>query len=428
MDMDALADRSDTNTRRVFAYFGPLTLLVFLAEPVSALLDIATSYVLKNNLHATATQVATFRLVTAIPVYLALVFGLARDWWNPLGLRDRGFLLIFAPLTAAIFTAMAFAPVSYRVLIVGTFLVMLSFRFVAAAYQGLLALVGQEQLMSGRLSVLFNVVSYLPAVGGAFLAGYVAEHVTPAKTFLLMAGLSLLIAGFGVLNPRAIFRHVYDQPLARRTTITNDMKRLVRHRAIYPTVLIMFVFQFSPGTYTVLQYHLTNDLHASDAVYGYWYGIWSIGFMPVFLGYGYLCQKLPFRKLLWWGTLLCIPQMLPLAFIHSITSALWLAIPMGLLGGIVVPAIYDLAMRSSPPGLQGTMMMLIAGVNFLAQRGGDLVGTWIYGSSSTHGFLYCALATVASSALILPLISLVPAGLIATADGEPNAELLVDNR
>jgi hypothetical protein len=43
-------------------------------------------------------------------------------------------------------------------------LAMLASRFIAAAYQGLMALVGQEALMSGRLSVLWQVVNAFRSV------------------------------------------------------------------------------------------------------------------------------------------------------------------------------------------------------------------------------------------------------------------------
>lgn len=141
----ASADRQPvSNSGRVFLYFGPLTLLVYLVMPHGYLLDIATSYMLKNQLHATATEVSTFRLLTCIPVYLSILFGLARDLWNPFGLKDRGFFLLFAPVSAAVFLWMAFTPLSYAALFTGMLLLMISFRFVTAAYWGLLALVGQE--------------------------------------------------------------------------------------------------------------------------------------------------------------------------------------------------------------------------------------------------------------------------------------------
>ena len=66
---DAAMENGSASTGRVFAYFAPLTLLVYLVMPHGYLLDFATSYMLKDQLHASATQVSLFRLLTAIPVY-----------------------------------------------------------------------------------------------------------------------------------------------------------------------------------------------------------------------------------------------------------------------------------------------------------------------------------------------------------------------
>jgi MFS family permease len=418
------ADRAESSqATRVFLYFGPMTLLVYLVMPHGYLLDIATSFMLKNQLHATATEVSTFRLLTAIPVYLSFLFGLTRDLWNPFGLRDRGFFFLFAPLSAAVFLWMALSPISYPELFTGLLLVMFTFRFVTAAYWGLLALIGQEQLMSGRLSVLWNIVSSVPYIAGAFASGYLAEHLPPRATFLLMAALALLLALLGLWKPRAVFSHAYDQPLARGTNLLGDLKRLVKHKAMYPAVLILTLFQFSPGSNTPLQFYLTNELHASDAVYGYYYAIFAVSFIPVFVLYGYLCKRVSLNKLLWWGTILTVPQMVPLAFVHTAYMALLLAMPIGLLGGVAAAAYYDLAMRACPPGLQGTLMMLVDGLYQFSYRGGDLLGSWIYGRSPAHGFVNCVIVTTAVYALILPLILLVPKELIATADGERNPQL-----
>ena len=375
---------------------------------------------LKNQLGATAEQTSAFRLVAAIPMYLAFVFGLMRDAWNPFGLRDRGFFLIFAPAATVIFLVMAFSPLSYTGLYLGVLLAMLSFRFIAAAYQGLMALVGQEKLMSGRLSVLWNIVSSVPYVAAAFASGYISSHLNPKSTFLLAAGFTACIGLLAFWKPRSIFSHAYDKPQARGTNLAGDVKRLLKHRAIYPAILISLLWSFAPGSSTPLQFYLTNKLHTSDAVYSYYNGIFVAAFIPTFLLYGFLCKKVALKKLLWWGTIVAVPQLVPLAFIHSAELALVLAVPIGLMGGIATAAYYDLAMRSCPPGLHGTLMMLVDGVYALSARGGDLLGSAIYNSSPAHGFLYCVIATTAVYALILPLILLVPKELIATADGEPN--------
>ncbi|HTT03134.1 MAG TPA: MFS transporter [Steroidobacteraceae bacterium] len=410
----------------VFFYFGSLTLLVYIVLPHGYLIDIATSFILKDQLHASAERVSWFRLLTGLPVYLSFLFGLARDLWNPFGLKDRGFFFLFAPLSAAVFIWMAYSPLSYAGLFAGMLLVMCTFRFVAAAYQGLLALVGQEQLMSGRLSALWNIMQSVPYVLGAMASGYLAEHFSARQIFLLVAALTAALGFFAIWKPSAVFGRAYNQPLARGTTFVGDLRRLVRHRAIYAPILMLFLFQFSPGSNTPLQFYLTNELHASDAAYGYWYAIFLGSFIPVFLLYGWLCQRVSLEKLLWWGTIITVPQMIPLLFVHSVTTALVLAVPIGCMGGIAAGAYYDLAMRSCPPGLQGTLMMLVDGFYQLSYRGGDLLGSWIYGSSPTHGFLYCVLAITAVYALILPTILLVPKEVMSSSDGERNAQLEAD--
>ncbi len=419
-------DTNGTNsneTSQNFLYFGWLTLFLYLATPAGYLIDIQTSYMLKNQLHATATQISMFRMLTGVPVYFAFAFGLVRDQWNPFGLRDRGYFLIFAPLTAVAFLWMGTSRLSYRGLLIGMLLAMVSSRFIAAAYQGLMALVGQEALMSGRLSALWNLVSSIPVIAGAVASGYISEHLPPNETFYLVAALTCLIAIFGLWKPRSVFSHTYEKPQATGADFVGNVRRLVKHRAIYPAILICFLWNFAPGAATPLQFYLTDQLHASDAVYSYYNGIFAASFIPTFLLYGFLCKKVPLKKLLWWGTIIAVPQMIPLAFIHSGNLALALAVPIGLMGGIATASYFDLAMRSCPPGLQGTLMMLVDGVFALSARGGDLLGSKIYNSSPVHGFLYCVIATTIVYALILPLILLVPKELIATADGEANPQV-----
>ena len=407
----------------MLAYFAPLTLLIYLVLPYNYLVDISTAFMLKNHLHATAVQVANFRLVTCIPVYLSFVFGLTRDLWNPLGMRDRGHLLIFSLATVAIFAVLAVLPLTNTGLYVGIFLAMASFRFISAAYQGLLALVGQEKLMSGWLTVVWQTGNYIASLAAGYAAGYVAEHLSPAATFALFAFLALLIGAFGVWKPASIFRDAYDRPQAKGSDFVGDVKRLVKHRAIYAPIIIMLMFSFAPGANTPLQYYLANTLHAPDAVYAQFNGLFSVSFIPNVLLYGYLCRRFALKTLMWWAMIITVPQMIPLALIHSGTEALVMAVPMGLMGGLAVGAIYDLSIRSCPPGLQGTLMMLVEGVFQLASRGSDVLGSAIYDSNPKNGFVYCVIATTVIYAAIVPLILLIPKHVIANADGQPNPEL-----
>jgi hypothetical protein len=59
-----------SSVRQIFLYFGPLTLMVYLFAPES-LLDIPTSYMLKDHLSATAPQVSMFRLLTGLRIWVS---------------------------------------------------------------------------------------------------------------------------------------------------------------------------------------------------------------------------------------------------------------------------------------------------------------------------------------------------------------------
>lgn len=411
------APAADPNRRRnVFLYFGLLTFLVSVASPHAYLLDVASTYMLKNQLHATASQISAFRVLTAAPIYFSVVFGLSRDLWNPFGRRDRGFLLIFAPAAVAVYLTLAAMRLSYAGLFAGVIVAMLAFRFIAAAYQGLMALTAQEQLLSGRLSALWQIVAMVAAFAAGMAGGWVVGHLTYAGTFLLMAALTALIALMGLWKPRAVFEGAYDRREARGLDLVGDLKRLVKHRAIYPPVLIVLLFQFSPGLNTPMQFYLSNTLHASDAVYGEFNGLLSASFIPAFVLYGFLCRKLSLRTLLWIGAIVTVPQMIPLGFIRSGDQALMLAVPMGLMGGLATCAFIDLTMRSCPDGLQGTLMMLVEGVGLLSLRASDAFGSAVYDAYPHNGFLYCVVATTLVYCLILPTLLLIPKDVIATSE------------
>ena len=87
---------------------------------------------------------------------------------------------------------------------------------------------------------------------------------------------------------------------------------------------------------------------------------------------------------------------------------------MGLLGGIGQAAFTDLAMRSCPKGLEGTMMMLFLALYWISTRFGDLWGADLY--QHHGGYNTTLLATIAVYAAILPVLLLVPRRISAGKD------------
>ncbi len=411
--------------QRIFLYLGVLIVLLALGSPVGGLIDIPISFFLKNKLHLEAHEVAVFRLVAAIPLYLSCVFGFIRDTWNPFGMRDRGFMVLFGAISAVLYVVFAFTPITYVTLLVAVMLLTTSFLFVASAQNGLTSMIGQQHAMSGQISAAWNIFLSVPTLVAFLIGGYLSdllEHQTTDQAarilFLVGAAIMAFVAIYATWKPKSVFDNVHfgQGPAAHPT---EDLKRLARHWPVYPALLIWLLWNFAPGSATPLQYYLQNTLHAEDAHFGLWNAIFSASFIPTFMLFGVLCRKIPLSSLLFWGTIVAIPQLVPMLFMNSVTGALIAAVPIGLMGGVATAAYLDLIIRSSPRGLEGTTLMMSVALNWVAIRFGDVLGTALY--DYYGGFTACVIAITVVYALILPVLLLVPKRLVATADGQTSA-------
>jgi len=408
--------------RGIFLYLGILIVLLAFGGPSGGLIDIPISFFLKNRLHLEAHQVAHFRLVAAIPLYLSFVFGFIRDMWNPLGMRDRGFILLFGAACALLYLGFAFLPMTYSSLLVAVIVLTTSFLFVASAQNGLASTIGRQHAMTGQISAAWNVFASIPTVAALLAGGWLSSlledrNADSAARVLFLVGAVIMasVSLFALWKPKNVFENVHAEH-GPEVHPLDDIKRLFAHWPIYPALLIWLLWNFAPGSTTPLQYHLQNNLHATDAQWGQWNAIFAASFIPTFIVYGFLCRRFPLKTLLMWGTVIAVPQMVPLLFIQSVTGALVAAVPIGLMGGLATGAYMDLIIRSCPRGLQGTTLMMSSSLYFVISRFGDILGTTLY--DRYGGFTICVIAITLVYALILPTLLLVPKELIATADGE----------
>ena len=308
--------------QRIFLYLGALIVLMAFGSPSGGLIEIPISFFLKNKLHLTAHELAQFRLVSGIPHYLAFVFGFIRDIWNPFGMKDRGLMMLFGAICAGLYGIFAFTPVTYATLMAAVLLLTTAFLFVSSAQNGLASTLGQQHAMTGQISAVWNIFGSIPTVAALLIGGYLSgmldgRNADEAARILFLSGAALMIVLvlYAAWRPAVVFDNIHAEPVAS-ASIADDIKRLARHWPIYPALLIWLLWNFAPGSTTPLQYYLQNTLHAADAQWGQWNAIFAASFIPTFLLFGILSPKLPLKTLLWWGTIVAIPQMVPLLFIE----------------------------------------------------------------------------------------------------------------
>jgi MFS family permease len=425
IEMEAPATAATAGSRRdrlaLMLLGGALLLLINFAAPAGGLIGIPVAFFLKNRLRLSAHDLALFNLAVGAPLFVGFLFGFLRDRWSPFGAGDRGHVVVFGLATLAVYGAVAFAPPTYGVLLVGLLAATVTAQIVASACAGLLTAAGQREAMAGGMSAVLGVAVAAPALAGYLLGGVLSgllegrgADVAARILFLIAAALMAGIALLGLSAPKSLFaRGAAEPPTA---TPWADILRLLRHGPVWPVMAIQLLWQFAPAQGIVLQYHITNTLHATDAQWGAWNAIFYGSFLPVYLAYGFLCRRAPLSWLLWIGFIIAVVQMVPLLFVRTAVGALWAALAMGLVGGLGQAALVDLTIRAAPRGLQGTMIMLFMSIYYIAVRFGDLLGTEVYDHHG--GFVPAVVVTIIVYALILPLLLLVPRRLTATRDGE----------
>lgn len=406
--------------RTIFLYAGTISVALNFVSPAVGAFIIPLSFLLKNKLHFTANGLAAFAMWASVPGYLCFLFGMVRDFWNPFGLGDRGYFLLFGAVSAVLFAGFSFIPVSGASLFAAAFLTTVAYLFLWAAWNGLASTIAKAHGMSGQMSATWNFAGTLASIAALALGGVLSDRLegesgasAVRSLFLIAAIVMTSIAALGFWKPHAVFA-LSESTRDEGRNMLGDLLRLVRHRPIYPALTIWLLWNFSPASQTPLQYYLSDALHASDAQWGAYNAILFAAAIPSYVLFGYLSRKVSLASLLWLGTIIGIPQVVPLVLVHSPDGVLISALATGFMGGLATAAFFDLLIRSCPPQLEGSLMMLAWSMYALATGLGNVWGAELYQRGG--GFVVCVIATTIVYALILPLIPLIPRNLIVDAD------------
>jgi len=411
---DALSpEHSSAMQWEVLAYFAILNIAVGLGSPLG-IAAIPITYFLKDNLHLSPVRMAVFLAIVSIPVCAGFAFGFIRDRWRSARWGDRQYLLSCGLAAAGTYLWIATSTIDYSKLLSLVFLVVILYVMIFAAAQALMTGVAQSHGMTGRLSVAFSFGYFTPAVLSALAGGWLVAHASVRGTFLIAGAVTLVIAlqAFWRLEAASDFEHSFG----RAEDGFAALRRLLRHRPLWPAAVIYFLWNFSPGWGTPMFYHLTERVRISSELFGTFTALQSLFFLPTTLLYGFLCTRAPLSRLLWWGTIVAILQG-PIMFLaRGPASTIAVSVLYGLFGGFATAAYIDLIMRSCPKGLEGTAMTVSQTSAFaLAGNSGNLLGSWIY---SKGGFASAVIITTLATALIVPVLRSIPPKLIATRDGE----------
>jgi MFS family permease len=396
---------------RIVIYFCVLTALIGFAVP-GGLAALPVAFHLKDHVHLDAEGLAIYGLITNIPVLIAFVFGFIRDR-RIFGLRDRGFMAAGAALAVLCYMSLAAGSLSYIQLVVTLLLASCGFQMVSTSLQASMTIAGKQRMMTGKLSGLTYAAFVLPQVVTAVAGGWLATHVSPRVTFILVSLVTCAIV-FEAFRPTLEIAEGEPTRSSFRSTFT-AAGAMLRERSLRIVVVILFVTAFSPGWVTPLLYFFTSHLKMTSEGYGIFIAVLFALEAVGAAAYAILCKRMTLEQLLWFSTVLNV-AVTPLPYwLNSESFAMLTAAAAGLAFGIANAAYFDLLMRSCPRDMEGTGRMLGFSAFFFAQFSSDILGSALY---QHNGFGLCMILSTIATALVFPLLLLIPRTLISTRDGE----------
>ncbi len=396
-------------------------LVVFAMQfAIMGVFGVGLQFILKDHLKLPATEVATFGLLTDVPVWFGFAFGFLRDRWRPAQFGDRAYFLLAAPALAITYIVIGRSPMTYGWLIGGVCVTVVLSLFLGAATRGLIATVGKAHGMTGRLASISNVFVSLGVVVSTVLSGQIGEatlKAAPGLPFILSAIATVPIFAIGLWRPAKIFD--VDTELVQSVIpegVWDGLKRLARHKEIYVPSIAMLLWAFAPGWGTPLFFYLTKTVHLTESQYGNTSSLIRLGTVLSSVGYAGICLRFRLLPIYVVGTIFGVMGGAIFLLIHSTWQAYAIAFLAGCTCGIPVGAYLDLLVRCCPKELEGAAMMFYYSASIFAGDWSDVFGSWLY---DRGGFGLALFATMTTTCFILVLVPFIPRAKANLPEGTP---------
>ena len=187
--------RIDTPAMRweVMFYFAILNIVMGLGSPLG-IAAIPITYFLKDTLHMSPVRLAIFLALVSIPVCAGFLFGFIRDRWRSAKWGDQQYLFVCALIAAACYFWLTTSAIDYYKLLSIVLIIVAVYVMIYTSAQALMAGVARAYGMTGRLSVAFSFGYFVPLVISALAGGWLVAHVSVRGTFLIAAGVTIVIA------------------------------------------------------------------------------------------------------------------------------------------------------------------------------------------------------------------------------------------
>jgi len=450
----------------LFLFFAIIYFVQGFASPNAGIASRSIFFVLKDEMGFTVSQTAEFINLMLFAWYIKPFFGSISDNIPILGYRRKSYLLITTGLSSATWYVL-FSLGEYRFLPLLTLLMIcsLGIAFSDVLCDAVMVERGQELGKTGKFQSIqwssYMVAAVLSGVIGGWLAerrmykeAFVASAAFLVLTFaaiiaifresrvevtaeqraqrigrlgkttlalpLVLIGILLYMLGdsIGLPLPRAVtayLPYLIAMSVMFYAIAVNHPKPIPR--AFLFVILFLFLWFFSPSFGTPLNYRMVDELKFSKEFVGQLDSISSVGSMLGALVF-YVLQGVPIKlggrislqlgevapKRILYGLVPVgvVTTLLYLYFVDA-TTAVVITFLGGMVGMISMLAALNIAARTCPKGVEGTIFAAVMALLNISQTFSSLVGSHLY-EYYRLSYANLVLISAGATAAILPLI------------------------
>lgn len=378
-----------------------------------------TTFLYKEQLHLSASQLAALAILLGIPAYIQPFVGGWTDVFPLFGYHRRSYYLIgtsglvFAYTGLALMRSYSLGAVVCLLLLGGSFSI-----FATVVTNAVMVAVGNRTGNFGRFQSLLVFVPYiLNLTYTSHFGGFVAQHWSYGQAYgtaAVIAGLMLPLVflmedrrggkGARTEEPAALSAEREAERAANRA----KLQEAIKSRHLWVTVAYVFYLIITPGPNST--YYFTDGLHLSKQFIGD-VGRWSaVGALTGMALFALGARRLPVIALVMGAWLMDCASYLSSWMMRSSVSVHWFSLTVATTGVIYGLCLNTIAARACPPGIEGTVYGLVMASIALATNLCGLLGNWIYdffGPANHHSVTYGW-----NASLIFGLLFTLPAGLL----------------
>ena len=329
------------------------------------------------------------------------VYGLMSDFL-PLGQsRRRGYLILMSALGMGSWLALAIAPPAYTTALILLMSCSFTLAFADVMTDALMVDTGRPLGLTGSFQSIqwaaMGLALTLAHLGG----GYLSEYAAPQTAFLVCGF-------FPLVTLMATLFFVHEAPISlgeeqvRQTT--RALKTAIRSRTVWGVAGFLFVWNFSPLFGTPLLYYERDILQFSKIYIGTLGALTNAAGLVGALIFFFFFRNVQLNRLLFIAVSLGVVSTLSFLGLVGHKSAMIIFLSYGLISQITHLAILDLAARSCPARVEGTVFALLMSALNIGRSGSNALGGWLYDQTGFVPLVFISTAFTALCWILIPLL------------------------